>query len=172
MALLRPFRPCGTQEAGMPGVQPPALAEGERAAWPVRPRTGGVPPLSLRGGCSRGAIRARGRRLTPRLCRTITHVRAGDFAGTLSALAAGKKAACLGCNPPPLRDARGRLGPCGHAPPAQARVRPDNCPRASARAPRLGLCGHAPACLGCNPREEKFFARLSPKESWRVPLLF
>ena len=34
-----PFRPCRRQEGGMPGAQLPALAEGERAAWPVRPRT-------------------------------------------------------------------------------------------------------------------------------------
>ena len=41
----------------MPGVQPPrrglscvlsGLAAGKKPAWPVRPRTGGVPPLSIR----------------------------------------------------------------------------------------------------------------------------
>ena len=33
-------RPCGTQEGGLPGVQPPALAAGKRAACPARPRAG------------------------------------------------------------------------------------------------------------------------------------
>ena len=72
----------------------------------------------------------------------------------LSGLAAGKKPACLGCNPPPLRNARRRHGPCGHAPAqsrrrlshrtqmfpvAQARQRPDNCPGAfSARPAKRG----------------------------------
>ncbi len=33
-------RPCGTQEGGLPGVHPPALAAGKRAACPARPRAG------------------------------------------------------------------------------------------------------------------------------------
>ena len=87
----------------MPGAQLPALAEGERAAWPVRPRTGGVPPLS---------IRALERRLAPRLCRTPAHVRAEGFTGT-PALAEGEKAAW------PVRP---RTGMPGVQPPARPRT--------------------------------------------------
>ena len=36
------------------------------------------------------------------------------FCWALSGLAERKKPACLGCNPPPLRDARGRHGQSGH----------------------------------------------------------
>ena len=72
----------------------------------------------------------------------------------LSGLAAGKKPACLGCNPPPLRNARRRHGPCGHAPAARAALDREDSTR-----PRRGLCcalsrlaaGKKPACLGCNP---------------------
>ena len=78
------------------------------------------------------------------------------------ALAVGKKAARLGCNPPPLRHARRRLVPCGHAPALAAGKKAARlgCPPASRRAreaahgtgaalsrrpkARIVLCGHAP----------------------------
>ena len=63
----------------------------------------GVPPLSLR---------ALGRRLMPRLCRTLTHVRAEGFTGT-PALAEGEKAAW------PVRP---RTGMPGVQPPAWPRT--------------------------------------------------
>ena len=53
---------------------------------------------------------------TPRLCRTLTHVRAGGFAGTFPALRNARSRHAWGATPPPLPKARGRLGPCGHAP--------------------------------------------------------
>ncbi len=107
-------RPCGTQEGGLPGVQPPALAARKKAACP---------------GCTPPPLRHARRRLawgaTPRPCRR----QEGGLSGVQPpALAARKKAACLGCNPPPLPQARRRPVLPGHGPACP--VRPRTWPRA------------------------------------------
>ncbi len=50
------------------------------------------------------------------MCRTLPRVRAGGFAGTFPALRNARSRHAWGATPPPLPKARGRLGPCGHAP--------------------------------------------------------
>ena len=107
-------RPCGTQEGGsscaathpplrharrrlVPCGHAPALAARKKAARPVRPRT--RPCGTQEGGLSRAATHPPLRHARRRLV----------LCGHAPALAAGKKAARLGCNPPPLRNARGRL---------------------------------------------------------------
>ena len=63
-----------------------------------------------------------------------------------SALAVGKKAACPGCNPPPLPQARGRLVLPGHGPacPVRSRTRPVRGGEGGHFPPFGGLGGRAP----------------------------
>ena len=54
--------------------------------------------------------------LGPRLIERIVHVRAGGFAVPFPALPKARGRHAWGATPPPLRNARRRHGPCGHAP--------------------------------------------------------
>ena len=133
-------RPCGRQEGGLPGVQPPALAAGKRAACPARPRAGlsraathprsGVqgaePPLEGMEGGTAPSRGERGRPPPQRVSRTdnsspppgewtcvpFPHARVFRPSESIQppALAVRKKGACPGCNPPAL--AAGKKAAC------------------------------------------------------------